>query len=112
MTTMEESIDRSPAPAVEQQRVPAFGRLTPAVTTLALFVTAVVSWWLIGDPEWSVVGAKAGGPADEATKLAIVSCFLFWVILAHIFTGFTFGNWPFNKLSQPVSCREPRRISI
>jgi amino acid transporter, AAT family len=104
MTIVEDGIIDNPTqPALEQQRVPAFGRFTPVITTLALFVLGVVSWWLIGDPEWSVFGAKADGPADEATKLAIVSCLLFWTILGHIFTGFTFGNWPFNKLSQPMS---------
>jgi amino acid transporter, AAT family len=28
---------------------------------------------------------------------------LFWTILAFIFTGFTFGNWPFSRLSQPLA---------
>ncbi len=103
MTIAEDTVPNPASQVSEQSRVPAFGRFTPAITTLALFVLAVLSWWLVADPQWSVFGAKANGSADTATKLAIVGCLLFWVILGHIFTGFTFGNWPFSNLSQPIS---------
>ncbi|RHW28405.1 hypothetical protein D0Z08_05445 [Nocardioides immobilis] len=98
MTTTSESTSRG-----ESERVPAFGRATPAVAIVSILVVSVGSWWLIGDPEWSVVGAKVATPEEAASKSAIVSCVLFWVIMMHIFTGFTFGNWPFSKVRQPLS---------
>lgn len=84
-------------------RVPVAGRLTPIAVTVAIFIVSVVSWWLIGDSKWSVVGARASDPTSYAEKSAIVSCLLFWTIFGHIFTGFTFETWPFNKLSQPLA---------
>jgi hypothetical protein len=107
MTTINEDVDsatreRRPAAPVEE-RVPAFGAATPVVTTIGILIVSVVSWWLIGDPKWSVFGARATDAADQAEKSAIVSCVLFWVIFAHVFTGLTFGNWPFSKLRQPLS---------
>jgi amino acid transporter, AAT family len=91
------------APPTEAARVPIFGPATPVVAIVAIFAVSIVTWWLIGDPTWSLSGAKADDPADQATKSAIVSCLLFWTIFGHIFTGFTFGNWPFTKLPQPLS---------
>jgi amino acid transporter, AAT family len=91
------------APPAEPARVPMFGPATPVVAIVAIFAVSIVTWWLIGDPTWSLSGAKADGSADAATKSAIVSCLLFWTIFGHIFTGFTFGNWPFTKLPQPLS---------
>lgn len=83
-------------------RIPRFGAATPIVVTVGIFVVAILTWWLIADPQWSILGARAGA-ADYAQKSAIVGCLLFWTIFGHIFTGFTFGNWPFSKLSQPLS---------
>jgi hypothetical protein len=102
------SIDETPATAESSQlpesdRVPVFGRATPLVTTIALFGVAVVSWWLIGDPKWSIFGARSDDPDSAARASAIVSCVLFWVIFAHIWTGFNFGTWPFLKLKQPLA---------
>jgi AAT family amino acid transporter len=77
----------------EPTRVPLAGALTPYLTVVALFAVSIGSWWLLGDAEWSVVGA--GAP--------VVSCVLFWTILGCIFTGFTFGNWPFSLLPQPLA---------
>jgi len=63
------------------------------VVTAAIWIVSVVTWWLLGDPKWSLFGASQ----------AAVGALLFWAILAFIFTGFTFGNWPFSRLSQPVA---------
>ncbi|MEI9406435.1 hypothetical protein [Mesorhizobium argentiipisi] len=104
MTNIEDEIGASASMVGQlKERLPIVGRLTPVFTTLAIFAVAVVSWWLIGDPKWSIAGARATGPDDEAAKLAVVSCVLFWAILGLIFTGFTFGNWPFSKLRQPIA---------
>ena len=73
--------------------VPRFGRLTPVVVTVAVVLLSVLSWWLLADPKWSPIGAS----------LPAVNAVLFWTILAFIFTGFTFDNWPFSKLGQPLS---------
>jgi AAT family amino acid transporter len=102
------TIDEEPTTAVSgtpsgTERMPAFGRATPLITTIALFAIAVVSWWLIGDPKWSVLGARGQDPESAARNSAIVSCVLFWVIFAHIWTGFNFGTWPFTKLKQPLA---------
>ena len=77
--------------------VPRFGTLTPVVVTVAVVLLSVLSWWLLADPKWSPIGAS----------LPAVNAVLFWTILAFIFTGFTFGNWPFSKLGQPspACCR-------
>src|SRR5262245_53961 len=72
---------------------PRFGRLTPWLITAALIIVSVLSWWALADPAWSPVGATQSA----------VNAVLFWTILAFIFTGFTFGNWPFNKLRQPLA---------
>ena len=77
--------------------------LTPVVAIVGIFIVSILTWWLLGDPKWSVLGARAHTPTGLATKSAIVSCLLFWTIFGHIFTGFTFGNWPFSKLPQPMS---------
>jgi hypothetical protein len=71
--------------------------------TVAIFLVSIVLWWVLADPQWNVVGAQATAEPDYARQSAIVSCLLFWTIFGHIFTGFTFGNWPFTKLRQPVS---------
>jgi AAT family amino acid transporter len=73
--------------------VPRFGSLTPVVVTVAVVLLSVLSWWLLADPKWSPIGAS----------LPAVNAVLFWTILAFIFTGFTFDNWPFSKLGQPLS---------
>lgn len=93
------------SPVQEQvaQRVPRFGAATPAVTTVGLVVTSVVTWWLLADPTWSLVGARSSTASEAARDSAVVSGILFWVILAHIWTGFNFGAWPFSKLQQPVA---------
>jgi len=75
------------------EAVPRFGQLTPWVVTVGLIIFSVVSWWLLADPQWSPVGASM--PAIDAL--------LFWTILGFIFTGFTFANWPFSKISQPLA---------
>lgn len=87
----------------EPERVPRFGSATPMVVTVAILVVSVLTWWLIGDPRWSIFGARANGADDAATKSAITSSVLFWTIFGHIFTGFTVANWPFTKLRQPLS---------
>ncbi|RHW29129.1 hypothetical protein D0Z08_00290 [Nocardioides immobilis] len=79
--------------AAQAARVPAFGRATPVVTVAVIFAVSVVSWWLLADPRWSLTGASA----------PVVSCVLFWTILGCLFTGFTFANWPFSTLPQPVA---------
>lgn len=73
--------------------VPRFGQLTPWIVTAALIILSVVSWWLLADPRWSPVGAS----------LRAIDALLFWTILGFIFTGFTFANWPFSKISQPLA---------
>jgi hypothetical protein len=73
--------------------VPRFGSLTPVVVTVAVVLLSVLSWWLLADPKWSPIGAS----------LPAVNAVLFWTILAFIFTGFTFDNWPFSKLGQPLA---------
>ncbi|NKQ52238.1 hypothetical protein HFP15_05025 [Amycolatopsis sp. K13G38] len=103
MTTSEDRAEITAPPAEEELRVPRFGRGTPVVATVGIFAVSVLTWWLIGDPKWSVLGARAGTADDQARKSAIVSCLLFWTIFGHIFTGFTFGNWPFSKLRQPIA---------
>jgi AAT family amino acid transporter len=93
----------SPDQAPEAERVPRFGAATPVLTTVGLMVVSVVSWWLLADPEWSVVGAQSATPEEAARDSAVVAGVLFWVILAHIWTGFNFGTWPFSKLPQPLA---------
>ena len=63
------------------------------MVTVAIVLLSVLSWWLLADPKWSPIGAS----------LPAVNAVLFWTILAFIFTGFTFDNWPFSKLGQPLS---------
>jgi AAT family amino acid transporter len=75
------------------EAVPRFGHLTPWVVTVGLIIFSVVSWWLLADPQWSPVGAS----------LPAIDALLFWTILGFIFTGFTFANWPFSKISQPLA---------
>jgi len=75
------------------EAVPRFGLLTPWVVTAGLIIFSVVSWWLLADPRWSPVGAS----------LPAIDALLFWTILGFIFTGFTFANWPFSKVSQPLA---------
>lgn len=105
MTTQDEGIETRTPPAepVDEARVPRFGSVTPVIAIVGIFIVSIVSWWLIGDPKWSVLGARADTPTGLAIKSAIVSCLLFWTIFGHIFTGFTFANWPFSKLPQPLS---------
>lgn len=81
----------SVASATIEERVPRFGAVTPWVSTIGIFIVAIGSWWLLGDPEWSIFGATA----------PVITCLLFWTLLSFIFTGFTFGNYPFDKLAQP-----------
>lgn len=108
MTTYDESIQQDtalaePAEPAPPAREPLLGRATPAVAVVAILVVSVVTWWLVGDPRWSVLGARASTADDLARKSGIVSCLLFWTIFGHIFTGFTFGNWPFSRLAQPLA---------
>lgn len=100
MTTVDTVADGGAMADVPSERVPALGSFTPVATFVGLVVLATVTWWALGDPKWSL--SKASNPADTATNLAIVASLLFWVIFGHIFTGFTFANWPFDKLSQPL----------
>jgi AAT family amino acid transporter len=93
MTAQDRVHDAQTGELSEPARVPLAGPLTPYVTTIAIFVLSIVSWWLLGDAKWSIIGAEA----------PVVSCVLFWTILGFIFTGFTFGNWPFSTLPQPLS---------
>ena len=72
---------------------PRFGSLTPWLITVALIIFSVLSWWALADPDWSPV--RASQPAVDAV--------LFWTILGVIFTGFTFGNWPFSNVRQPLA---------
>ncbi|HJQ47135.1 MAG TPA: hypothetical protein VJ870_12570 [Amycolatopsis sp.] len=102
-TSSEDKAEIAAPPATEEPRTPRFGRATPIAATVGIFVVAVLTWWLIGDPKWSLVGARADTADDQARKTAIVSCLLFWTIFGHIFTGFTFGGWPFTKLRQPLA---------
>lgn len=103
MTTYDESTETPGEAPPADARAPRFGPATPAVAIVAIFIVSILTWWLLGDPKWSVLGARADTPDTEATKSAIVSCLLFWTIFGHIFTGFTFGNWPFTKIKQPLS---------
>jgi amino acid transporter, AAT family len=73
--------------------VPRWGPATPLVITAGIWVVSLLSWWLLADPRWGVPDVSQ----------AAVGSLLFWTILAFIFTGFTFGNWPFSKLSQPLA---------
>jgi AAT family amino acid transporter len=73
--------------------VPRWGRATPVVITAGIWVVSVVTWWVLADPRWAVTNAS----------LEAISALLFWAILAFIFTGFTFENWPFSRLSQPLA---------
>ena len=72
---------------------PRWGAATPVVITAGIWIVSLLSWWLLADPDWSPFGASQ----------AAIGALLFWSILAFIFTGFTFGNWPFSKLSQPLA---------
>ena len=104
MATYDENTDATTQASVPVgERVPRFGHATAAVAIVSIFVVSTVTWWLLGDPKWSVVGAKADNAADGARKSAIVSCLLFWTIFGHIFTGFTFANYPFSILRQPLA---------
>lgn len=78
---------------LQTEPAPRFGVFTPWLITIALLVFSVLSWWALADPKWSPVGASL--PAVDAV--------LFWTILGFIFTGFTFANWPFSKLGQPLA---------
>lgn len=71
--------------------IPRWGRWTPVVNVVAILVVAAALWWLLADPDWGIFGESPQA----------VGAVLFWVILAHIFTGFIFETWPFVKLSQP-----------
>jgi AAT family amino acid transporter len=95
MTTYNETDEQQQAAhaAEPDPRVPRFGPATPYISVFAIFAVSVGTWWLLADPSWSVTGARA----------PVVSCLLFWTILGFIFTGFTFGNWPFSQLKQPVA---------
>lgn len=88
----EPEVIEAAAPQLEEFE-PRFGRATPLVVLAGLLTFALLSWWLLGDPEWSPV----------AGSLPAVNADLFWVILALIWTGFTFASWPFTKLRQPLS---------
>jgi AAT family amino acid transporter len=72
---------------------PRWGAATPVVITAGIWIVSLLSWWLLADPDWSPVGASQ----------AAVGALLFWSILAFAISGFTFGNWPFSKLSQPLA---------
>ncbi|HEY3716141.1 MAG TPA: hypothetical protein VGL39_16565 [Jatrophihabitantaceae bacterium] len=94
MTTYEEGIATTTlAPDPVVTRVPTFGRATPIVATVAIVVVSTVSWWILADAKWSI----------SEPSPAVVQSLLFWTILGFIFTGFTFGNWPFTKLAQPLA---------
>lgn len=73
--------------------LPRFGMLTPLAITIGIWVVSILGWWLLADPDWSPFGAS----------LPVVTALLFWTVQAHIFTGFTFQNWPFSKLAQPLA---------
>ncbi|WP_298512815.1 hypothetical protein [uncultured Nocardioides sp.] len=73
--------------------VPRFGAWTPVVVTVGLWMIAVVSWWLLADPSWSL-----GKPSSP-----LVDALLFWTILGFLATGFTFGSHGFSRLRQPVA---------
>jgi AAT family amino acid transporter len=90
MSTQDE-LRTSQQPQIEPE--PRFGSLTPWLITVGLLLLSVLSWWILADPKWSPVGASQ--PAVDAV--------LFWTILGFIFTGFTFANWPFSKVRQPLA---------
>ena len=85
----ESPTEAAPTPEPE----PRFGAATPLVVIVGIIVVSLVTWWLLGDPKWSFTN----------TSQPAIGADLFWVILAAIWTGFTFGNWPFSKVSQPLS---------
>jgi AAT family amino acid transporter len=95
MTTYEESIATTTAPEPDPatMRDPMFGRATPIVATIAIVIVSIVTWWILADAKWSI----------SEPSPAVVQSLLFWTILGFIFTGFTFGNWPFTKLAQPLA---------
>jgi hypothetical protein len=109
MTTSPDEIENADAartqdPAPDSaSRAPRFGGATPAVVTVGIFVVSILTWWLLADPRWSLIGARVGTEADYGHQSAVVSCLLFWTIFGHIFTGFTFGNWPFSRFPQPMA---------
>jgi hypothetical protein len=91
MTTINETEEQKAA--LPHPRVPRFGAATPYVVVAAIFAVSVSTWWALADQRWSLTGATA----------PVVSCLLFWTILGLLFTGFSFGNWPFSQLRQPVA---------
>jgi amino acid transporter, AAT family len=87
-------VETEVGPTVEiSEAVPRFGAATPIVIIAGIWIVSLLSWWLLADPEWSPLGASQSA----------VSALLFWTILSFIFTGFTFGTWPFSKLPQPLA---------
>ena len=92
MTTFEESTTTAAGePLLAAIRTPSFGQATPVVATVGVVVVAVLTWWALADPKWSI----------STPSPAVVQCLLFWTVLGFIFTAFTFGNWPFSRLAQP-----------
>lgn len=78
----------SPEPSTPTWPWWAFGLANVAVS----IVLAVLSWWLIVDPQWSAFGLYP----QPFTAL------LFWTILATVWVGFTFGWTGPDALAQPL----------
>jgi AAT family amino acid transporter len=93
MTTFNETEHQAAAPAVRNERIPRFGPATPYVVVPAIFAVSVGTWWALADQRWSLTGTTA----------PVVNCLLLWTILGFLFTGFTFGSWPFSLLKQPLA---------
>ncbi len=93
MTQMGEDVHVEAEVGATAAAVPRWGAATPLVITAGIWIVSLLTWWLLADPDWSPFGASQ----------AAVGALLFWTILAFIFTGFTFGNWPFSRLSQPLA---------
>ncbi|MCD2135927.1 hypothetical protein LQ424_29320 [Rhodococcus qingshengii] len=61
------------------------------LNTVIVFVLAVVTWWLLADPEWS--------PLDIYPLP--FNGYLFWAIIFVVFAGFNLEFAPFQRLRQP-----------
>lgn len=94
MSSHETDLSSAAAAAADgADEAPRFGPATPVVVTLGLWSVAILSWWLIADPEWSIF--KPTVPETYAL--------LFWTILGFIVTGFTFSSYGFDRLKQPLA---------
>ncbi|MDF1704896.1 MAG: hypothetical protein P1U38_08985 [Aeromicrobium sp.] len=62
-----------------------------AASLLAILTIAVVSWWLLIDPQWGVLEVY-GNQANAA---------IFWALFVIVCLGFNLESWGFHRLRQP-----------